>query len=207
MIYLQTNIIYVDIFLTLITLIYETHLKAQLFLYYNLCQSLSTGLILFFDKKYNEILQRDLESDLNKKRLFSNLYIILNQLHCFISSLFIIQISKQYYPITIILLLNLINLYSIIAILYDTRGIQDEIQYQQKIYFLIELSLMSVITAVMFNLTADLYILNECIGLFSIYILSLFIHNFTLLQFIQLYSSYISYKFILIDNKNLLFLM
>lgn len=207
MIYLQTNIIYVDIFLTLITLIYETHLKAQLFLYYNLCQSLSTGLILFFDKKYNEILQRDLESDLNKKRLFSNLYIILNQLHCFISSLFIIQISKNYYPITIILLLNLINLYSIIAILYDTRSIQDEIQYQQKIYFLIELSLMSIITAVMFNLTADLYILNECIGLFSIYILSLFIHNFTLLQFIQLYSSYISYKFILIDNKNLLFLM
>lgn len=207
MIYLQKNIIYLDFFLTFLTLIYETHSKTKLFLYYNLFQSLSTGLILFFDKQYNEILQRDLENDSNKKRLFSNLYIIINHLHCFISSLFIIQISQIYYQITIIILLNLSNLYSIIAILYDSINIQDEIQYQQKMYFLIELSLMSVITSVMFNLTSDLNILNECIVLFSIYILSLFIRNFTLLQILQFYSSYITYKFILIDNKNLLFLM
>lgn len=207
MMYLQKNIIYLDFFFSLVTLIYETHSKAQMFLYYNLFQSFSTCLILLFDKKYNEILQRDLESDLNKKRLFSNLYIIINHLHCFISSLFIIQISQIYYQITIILLLNLSNLYSIIAILYDSVNIQDDIQYQQKMYFLIELSLMSVITSVMFNLTSDLNILNECIVLFSIYILSLFIRNFTLLQILQFYSSYITYKFILIDNKKLLFLM
>ena len=207
MIYLQTNIICLDMILTLYSYMYDNDSKVKLYLFFNFIQSLSSVIIVFFDKKYNEILQRDLENDLNKKRLFSNLYIIINHLHCFISSLFIIQISQIYYQITIILLLNLSNLYSIIAILYDSVNIQDEIQYQQKMYFLIELSLMSVITSVMFNLTSDLNILNECIVLFSIYILSLFIRNFTLLQILQFYSSYITYKFILIDNKNLLFLM
>ena len=207
MIYLQTNIIYLDLFFSLVTLIYETHLKAQIFLYYNLFQSFSTCLILLFDKKYNEILQRDLENDLNKKRLFSNLYIIMNHLHCFISSLFIIHISQIYYAISIIILLNITNLYSIIAILYDIRNTYDETNYLQKIYFLIELSMISIVTSVMFNLTSDIYILNECIGFLSIYLLSLFINNFTLLQLVQIYGNYITYKFIKLDNKNTLMLI
>lgn len=199
--YLQKNIIYFDFFLTIVTLVYEKHSKAQMFLYYNLCLSLFTGFIIFFDKQYNDILQRDIENDLNKKRLFSNLYIVMNHLHCFISSLFIIQISEIYYPIAIIISLNLTNLYSIIAILIDIRSIHDEIQYHKKIYFLIELSIISIITSVMFNLTNNLSILNECIGFFCMYIISLFIHDFTLLQFVQIYGTYITYKFIKLEDE------
>lgn len=201
--YLQKNIIYFDFFLTIVTLVYENHSKAKLFLYYNLFISLFTSLIIFFDKQYNDILERDIENDLNKKRLFSNLYIVMNHLHCFVSSLFIIQISKTYYPIAIIVSLNLTILYSIIAILIEIRSIQDEMQYLKKIYFLIELSIISIITSVMFNLTNDLSILNECIGFFCIYVLSLFIHNFTLIQFVQIYGSYITYKFIKIEDERM----
>lgn len=202
--YLQKNIIYFDFFVTIVTLVYENNSKAQLFLYYNLFISLFTSLIIFFDKQYNDILQRDIENDLNKKRLFSNLYIVMNHLHCFISSLFIIQISQTYYPIAIIVSLNLTNLYSMIAILIEIRSIQDEMQYLKKIYFLIELSIISIITSVMFNLTNDLSILNECIGFFCMYVLSLFIHNFTLLQFVQIYGSYITYKFIKIEDERMI---
>lgn len=205
--YLQTNIISLDIFLTLFTLIYENDSKAQLYLIFNFFQSFCTNLIVFFDKQYNEILQRDLENDLNKKRVFSNLYVIMNHLQCFISSLLIIKISQIYYAIACIILLNFVNLYSIIAILHDSRNVHDETNYHQKIYFLIELSMMSIIISVVYNLTSDLFILNECIGLLSMYILSLFVHNFTLLQFVQLYGSYITYKFIKFDNDNTLMLM
>ena len=207
MIYLQTNIICLDMILTLYSYMNDNDSKVKLYLFFNFIQSLSSVIIVFFDKKYNEILQRDLENDLNKKRLFSNLYIIVNHLHCFISSLFIIQISQIYYAISIIILLNITNLYSIIAILYDIRNTHDETNYLQKIYFLIELSMISIVTSVMFNLTSDIYILNECIGFLSIYLLSLFINNFTLLQLVQIYGNYITYKFIKLDNKHTLMLI
>ena len=197
--YIQNNIVCFDMFLTCLTLIYKNNSITHLFLCYNLLQSFCTNLILFFDKQYNDILQRDIENDFSKKKLFTNLYIIMNHLHCVISSLLIIQTSKIYFAIAGVVLVNLANLYSIIAILHDSINIHDETLYQQKIYFLLELSIMSIVISVMYNLTTDLSILYECIGFITMYILTLFIHKFSLLQFLQIYGSYITYRFISIE--------